>query len=363
MKTNHIKERNMLDPPGRAKSPPKSILRLLFISFVMVATITVTVAVGTLYASEIVSQFSTAGMQQINNADLLIGNSSQSTLSSDNHQLEKEKSKILAMDWDEGVDISFFIKDLRTGDSLSYNNKRMNSASLIKLFIMVEAYERDDDGTIPLTSELKKSLEKMITKSDNEASRKLTDVYYPQHVEKINHTSGVAKNAGAMKRPVRYTYKGFPNTVMERKMHDVSPPGGSSGYENWTSVEDVGKLLELIYDKKCVSQEASIEMLSLLQRQVLTNKIPKLIIEQKLPVVVANKTGELDQVENDAAIITGTGIDDFIFVIMINNIPNEGSSEGESAKIRKRYTDYIAEIAVSLVKMFEKESNSILTID
>ena len=268
--------------------------------------------------------------------------------------LEDESSKIMAMNWDAGLDISFYIKDLETGETVTHNIKKMNSASLIKLFIMVDAFERDLDGTLPFTPEIKVKLKEMITKSDNDASRFLTDVYYPENVETLNMTAGDITNAGILKTPVSFADKGFPDSVMERKMHDKLPPSGSTGKDNWTTVEDIGKLLEQIYNKQCVSKAASEEMLSLLQQQEKDNKIPKLIKEQKLPVIVANKTGELSRVENDAAIIAGPWINDFIFVIMISNIPYEEDNEPKNIETRLKVTNNIAEIALDLVGLFEK---------
>lgn len=270
-------------------------------------------------------------------------------------QLEGQEGKILSMDWGGDVEISFYIKNLETKETLIHNSKKMNSASLIKLFIMLEAFERDNDGTIPFTPEIKDEIKKMITKSDNEASRKLTDIYYPKHVEALNVTKGDIKNAGLITEPISYASKGFPSSVMERKMHDRLPPGGATGKNNWTSVEDIGKLLEMIYNKECVSKQASEQMLLLLKQQERTNKIPKLIKEKQLPVIVANKTGELNQVENDAAIITGEGIDDFIFVIMIGDIPYDENNRQQSIALKKKITDNIAQISLDLVSVFEKK--------
>jgi hypothetical protein len=183
---------------------------------------------------------------------------------------------------------------------------------------------------------------------------KIKYIYYPQNVETLNLTIGDIKNASILKIPISYALKGYPISAMERKMHDKLPPRGSTGKHNWTSVEDVGNLLGKIYNKECVSKQASEEMLLLLRQQERVNKIPKLIRENQLPVTIANKTGELNQVENDAAIITGMGIDDFIFVIMINNISYNENNKQQNIKIKKEITDNIAKIAMDLVDFFKK---------
>ena len=266
---------------------------------------------------------------------------------------EREQARILAMDWGEQTELSFYIKNLETGESQLYNNHAMNSASMIKLFIMVEAFARDNDGTIKFTPEIENGVELMITVSDNNASRALTDLYYPQNIETVNLTLSGVKNASRFVMPVSFAGQGFSDSILERKMYDTSLPNIAGGRENLTSVEDVAKLLEQIYNGECISEEASARMLSLLQRQELTYKIPH-YLEGHYPFVeVANKTGELNQVENDAAIITGAGIEDFIFVIMVDS----SSSVAQGDRLKNTIIDNIAEIALDLVAGFEKETN------
>ena len=89
----------------------------------------------------------------------------------------------------------------------------------------------------------------------------------------------------------------------------------NSNGDNYTSAKDCGKFLKTIYqiDKGTATDNndtlAGAEyMYRLLKMQTRKNKIPA---QMPSEVKVANKTGELDHVENDAGIIydTAKGID------------------------------------------------------
>ena len=67
--------------------------------------------------------------------------------------------------------------------------------------------------------------------------------------------------------------------------------------ENYTSAIDCCEFLKKVYLNQC---NHSLEMLRYLKQQERTDKIPAGVPDE---VEVANKTGELNDVENDAALI------------------------------------------------------------
>ena len=93
--------------------------------------------------------------------------------------------------------------------------------------------------------------------------------------------------------------------------------------DNYTSVEDCGKFLKAVYQlTNGGSSEVSLAhadaMYALLNAQTRRNKIPAQIPEG---VSVANKTGELADVENDAAIIYNTPKEkDLVICFMSQNV-------------------------------------------
>ncbi|MCX7956612.1 MAG: class A beta-lactamase-related serine hydrolase, partial [Endomicrobia bacterium] len=113
------------------------------------------------------------------------------------------------------------------------------------------------------------------------------------------------------------------------------------GIENYTTAEDIGMLLEKIYKKELISREYSTEMLLLLMKQKISDRIPK-----KLPkeVVVAHKTGLMRNVCHDTGIIyTKNG--DFIICVLIENI---------NCKLAK---DIISEIAYKTYSLYDENAS------
>jgi len=244
------------------------------------------------------------------------------------------------------VDLSFAIKNLDTGASVTYDNKKMNSASIIKLFIMETVYDKISDKEYKLTKEKEKELEFMITQSKNGAANLFIDDFGGVNEKrKVPETNIINQNI---------LKHGYEFTELNRKMHDTTPPEGPSGYQNYTSAGDVVKLLEGIYHKKHFDEPYNTYAVNLLKNQQRRSKIPKKISEKYNDVTVANKTGELSQVENDAALIM---CEDFnlAFVVLIDNIPlNADGSTNYSLK--NEVQDTISDLGLMLVD-FYKENN------
>lgn len=190
---------------------------------------------------------------------------------------------------------SVYVKNLNSGNiEVNLNNERMQSASLIKLFIMATAYDEKSQGTEKGSSISESDIKIMIERSDNDATNRIIDIL---GFDTINNY---------------IMSHGYTNTQLNRKMLEEATNG-----DNYTSVEDVAKILEEIYNNQCVNEEYSQKMLEYLKGQTLTNKIPEGVPDG---VEVANKTGELPgQVQNDAAIVYKTDTP-YILVVMSSDI-------------------------------------------
>ena len=146
---------------------------------------------------------------------------------------------------------------------------------------------------------LDNALNSMITVSDNDAANTL-----------VNYLGG-GDDAAGMARVNKFCQDhGYTSTSMGRLLL-----ADNSNGDNYTSAKDCGKFLKTIYqiDKGTATDNnatlAGAEyMYHLLKMQTRKNKIPA---QMPSDVKVANKTGELDTVENDAGIIydTAKGID------------------------------------------------------
>ena len=116
--------------------------------------------------------------------------------------------------------------------------------------------------------------------------------------------------------------------------------------DNYTSVNDCGRFLREIYQINAgTAQEITLShadaMYGLLKMQERRNKIPANLPEG---VSVANKTGELDNVENDAGIIynTAKGID-LVVCFMSENLSDTGSAQAAIAQDSRMIYGYYNE--------------------
>ncbi len=241
------------------------------------------------------------------------------------------------------ADFSFAIKNLDTGAYVIHNDKQMNSASVIKLFIMKTIYDEASNGTYELTDEKELDLSKMITESNNEATNKFVDDFGGQDENrKITSDNLINKNIKD---------GGYTHTELNRKMHDTTPPEGPTGFENYTSASDVIKILEEIYTKTLFKEPYNTYALNLLKNQQRRAKIPAKIAEKYPDVIVANKTGELSQVENDVALIM---CDEFnlAFAVFVNEIPKKADGSTDY-NLKEQVQETISELGLELVEMYK----------
>ena len=190
-----------------------------------------------------------------------------------------------------------YLKDLNSGQVLTLNDTQMPSASLIKLFVAGCYLEETEKGNVTPDERLENDLEMMITVSDNDAWTSLeTAIGHGSPDKGLQMVTAFAQDHG---------YKDTGRLI-----------GASSIYspdaENYSSVSDMGRVLEEINSGTYVSEAASETILNHMKNQQRTSKIPAGLPEG---TVCANKTGELRGVENDAAIVYGTNTD-YILVIM-----------------------------------------------
>ncbi len=215
--------------------------------------------------------------------------------------LEDLKAEIVDYLSRRAGDWGVFVKRTDTNEYLSIGERSYSSASLIKLFCMNAVYTAINDGSITKTDEIADDLEQMITESSNAAFNRLTEIL-----------GGGSTAEGFEKDDEIIKSLGFSNTQHMSELIDESGDHAIYLAANLTSPMDCGLLLEKIYDRELVTEEASAEMQSLLLRQTRTWKIPESLPEG---TVVANKTGENNNVEGDAAIVYSPACDYIICVI------------------------------------------------
>lgn len=199
---------------------------------------------------------------------------------------------------------AFMIKDLSDGETFCYEEKlTVASASLIKMYILVEAFGQIKDGKICLEEEisvekddivdfsvlqflrprhysLEELLRLMIVYSDNTATNVLIDYF---GMEAIND---------------RIQAIGCRSSVLQRKMMDFDAT--KAGRQNYTSAGDMADLLLRMYEGRLLGQPYDSQMLEIMKGQA-----DEEAMRRELPdeLVIARKSGELDALDHDIAIV------------------------------------------------------------
>ena len=106
---------------------------------------------------------------------------------------------------------------------------------------------------------------------------------------------------------------------------------------NFTSVNDCGRYLRGILNGTIVSYEYSEKILSLLKQQQHTQKIPAGVPDG---IETANKTGELDYVQGDAAIVYAPD-GPYILVIIGDNLDDGYSQINKITDLSKIVYEYL----------------------
>ncbi len=223
-------------------------------------------------------------------------------------------------------------EDLTTGEWISVvtgqNNDIFESASVIKLWIMSCAYEMHENGYLDFNKEIEIKSSDMVPEPgfmDYRTDRingVLTDDMFPESgvlnflheglkltvrdllslmilISDNTATNMMIDLLGIERINDHIRSLGSKATTLKRKLFDTA--AGSRGLENEFSLNEAADYFRMLYDGTLVSQDASDEMLSILQSQQNTYKIPFYI--RKIPV--AHKTGEDTGIENDVGIVFG----------------------------------------------------------
>lgn len=212
----------------------------------------------------------------------------------------------------------------QAGQDVVLNSHKMASASLIKIPIMIEAFNQKNqgkldfnerftirhaetveggsvynlpDGTVLTIGQL---VELMIVQSDNSACNILIDKL------KMENVNAMIKKLGCSS-----------DTILQRKMMDFEAV--KQGRQNYTNVTDMANILEKLYNRKCLDPKSDKAMLEILKRQE-----DNTIIPAQLPhhIQIAHKTGELDGMNYDCGIIYGQS-HNYILCMMAENVKDE----------------------------------------
>lgn len=238
---------------------------------------------------------------------------------------------------------AFHVKRLSTGETYAHNAALpLLAASLIKLPILWEFVRQVSGGALDPLEELAVPPAEivggcgvvqdlapgarlrcadlarlMIVVSDNTATNLLI------------HKLGQANITATIQQ------LGMTHTVLQRKLMDYA--ARDRGLDNFTSASDVGLLLEKIARGDGLPPDACQEMLDILHRQQLRNKLPALLPEEAW---LAHKTGEQTGSEHDAGIIR-RGEETAVIVVMTNQIATKQEGVAFCQQVGRAVYDWL----------------------
>lgn len=214
--------------------------------------------------------------------------------------------------------VALYAKNLTTGETVALDpEKPVQTASVIKLALMLQAFEQIRDGKLKLsqpvtltkanqvagsgilaqldpglTLTLKDTITLMITLSDNTATNMLIDVVGLRPTNEMVARMGL-KNT--------YFYKKVFVPTTEPMPADQKQFGLGK-----TTAEEMAKLLESIYRCDLGDRELCTDMIATMRKQQYRAMIPRYLVapDSSDPLSpIADKIGMLDAVRNDVALV------------------------------------------------------------
>ena len=212
----------------------------------------------------------------------------------------------------QGESWSVYVEKIADGSYALAGDGRQEAASLIKLFIAGTVYEQQDNlsGQENYTGETETLVRSMIRVSDNDAANTL--------VRRL----GSGDAAAGMQKVNDYCAEhGYSDTHMGRLLLDFN-----ASDDNYTSSKDCVKFLESVENNGIAGAS---QILAYMKEQERRGKIPAGLPEG---TVCANKTGELEDAEHDAAIIS-TDKGDYAICVMSSGLNDTAAARGKIVEI------------------------------
>ncbi len=228
------------------------------------------------------------------------------------------------------------IQNLKTHEQYKLNeHKVFEPASLYKLWVMATVMDQVDKKTLSFDQRISDSVQSLNTTFNIDPElAELTEGTVSFTVEDaLEQMITISHNYAALLlgQTVRLkTVQNFldENGFIESKLGE--PPEATAS--------DIAEFYEKLYTNQLVNKQSSLQMIDLLTRQKLNNKIPKYIPSG---IKIAHKTGELGTYTHDAGIIYGPKTDYILVILADNDIPT--NAEETISNLSKRIYKYFEE--------------------
>ena len=246
--------------------------------------------------------------------------------------------------------VSCVYRNLVTGETYEYGKDTIHpSASVIKTFLMAYVFQLIEDGHLSARDQIPVRKEDMAESCGvlyylkDVHALSVRDLTELMMIVSDNAATNVLISLVGMESLQQYLAEKLHLTAtrFQRKMMDFE--AAERGFQNFTSAGEVADLLEQIYRGQMVSEKASAAMLQILKEQQFDDLIPFYLNEFLPEYSIAHKSGGLDGVVHDAAIVDA-GDEPFVLCLFGSSLPD-----------RVPFHKAIGEIALRIYRMLQKE--------
>jgi len=222
-----------------------------------------------------------------------------------------------------------------------YNPVPFRSASMIKTFMLVEAFRQAEAGTldfaapISLTAADKTGGAGVLCEMPDGTPVPISQLAELMITESDNTATNIMINLLGMANINRMIQQlSCPHTSLQRKMMDWESP--KLGRDNWTDVRDCNLLWERLYQGRCLTPASDAAMIAILKRQTDRDKLPRFLPST---IELAHKTGELEGVEHDGGIVFARH--PYAITILSEHLPDGEHGKRVVAKLSRAIYDQL----------------------
>lgn len=231
------------------------------------------------------------------------------------------------------------IKHLSTGESYSLNpHQSFSTGSLYKLWVMAAIYQRLQSGSLPENTTLSKNVADLNAEFSiaSDEAELTTGTVTMSLDDALYQTIALSGNYSAFLLTDYIKSSGI-NSFLQDYGFSESKVGTNTS-QPVTTAADTAKFFESLYTGRLANSQYTQSMLNLLKKQQLNEKLPK-----NLPdgVVIAHKTGELDNYTHDAGIVFTPHGNYIIVVLTQSDAPS--LAQGRIADISQAVYKYFTQ--------------------
>jgi len=267
-------------------------------------------------------------------------------------KLRGDIEKVIATEPDATIAIAF--EDLKTGEKIFINEKeQMHAASTMKTPVMIEVFKQATEGKFNLSDSLliKNEFKSIVDESTFSLSpeddsdeivyrrigKKMSiyDLVYQMITVSSNFATNILielvkpENVMQTMRAI-----GAENIQVLRGVEDIK--AYRQGLNNTTDAFDMYLIMKKIAKREIVTPEACDEMIKILLDQRFKDKIPRYLPST---LKIAHKTGWINGIDHDVAIVYLTPDHPYILVVLTKGIENHVRAQKLIADVSKLVYD------------------------